>query len=229
MQVDELFSHINSAYRGSDDNAPVEGTDDYSLWINTTNRKQSEWAHDGKSNWASLWIDDVNIGTIAEGTNVFDLDDQFLLPDSKVTVTDLSGNENDFTIVKPAERDRYTNSVYISGADPQVLTFSDDIDTSSTLIGGAVNISGYTIPDDIASDTDTILVDDPYWLVMAVASELAFNDLTYADKAPDLNAKAGSLYEQMASNNRRGSNNNPRTARTNVDKIIGVSYKGTQG
>lgn len=227
MQVDTLFSHINSAYRGSDDNQPVEGTDDYSLWINTTNRKQREAATDGKQTRASNWVS-TSLGTLSAGSNVFDLDSQFLIPDSFVLVTPVGETAREYIIVKPGENRNFINqkATYISGFDPSTLTFIDNIDAADTLLIGAdVTIQGYTIPDDVASDTDTVTVDDPYWLVMAVATELAFNDLQYSDKAPDLQAKANELYKQMNSNNRRGTYGQPRIAKTTVNRIRGVGRR----
>ncbi len=54
---------------------------------------------------------------------------------------------------------------------------------------------------------------------MAVASEIAFNDITYEDKASDLNAKANALYRQMVSDERKGTYNNPIQTPVNVYRI----------
>lgn len=137
-----------------------------------------------------------------------------------VTATDTL----EYVLGKPQERNRFLNEVYLSGRNPQTVTFYDDINATSNtqLIGGTIKVPGYYVPTDLASSTDIIPVDDPYWLVFAVASELAFNDLTYEDKAPDLNAKANNLYSGMVSDNRRGTNNNPRIAQTNVNRIPGT-------
>lgn len=227
MEVSELFAHINSAYRGSDDDAPISGSDDYSLWINTTNRLQRYAATDGKQTRASSWIQE-SVGTLSAGTNSFDLDDQFLIPDSYILVTPIGATSpSQYIIVKPGENQNFLNqqATYISGFDPQTLTFIDSIDSTNTsLIGADVTIQGYTIPDDVADDTNTLTVDDPYWLVMAVAAELAFNDLQYVQKAPDLQAKANDLYENMNNNNRRGTYGQARIAPTSVNRIRGVSY-----
>lgn len=109
--------------------------------------------------------------------------------------------------------------MYISGLNPKQITFYEDIDTA--IVGGTLQVPGYFVPNNLTSDSDVIPVDDPYWLVYAVASELAFNDLTYADKADSLNTKANNLYIQMASNNRRGVSGGPRVARTSIVRITG--------
>lgn len=220
MILSTLFAQVNNAFRGSDDDAPASGTDDYTLWLNTVNRKLSEWARDGKQARESLF-EVRDIGTVAAGTQTYDLDDEILIPADKVVVTTTDDIEVEYVICKPQERDRFDNAVYISGSDPQKLTFADTIASTDNVVGGTISIAGYFIPDDLASDSDTIPVDDPYWLVYAVASELAFNDLTYEAKADSLNTKANNLYMQMNSNNRRGTNNNPRTVSTNVYHITG--------
>lgn len=225
MILSSFFAQVNTAYRGADDDAPTSGTD-FNLWLNTTNRKISEWATDGKNVWQSLF-DIREIGTISNTSQTYDLDSNIIVPADSVIVTTLLNKDIEYVICKPQERKRFLNSVYISGNNPQVLTFQDTITSTSQIIGGTIKVAGYYLPDDLAIATDTIPVDNPYWLVYAVASELAFNDLTYESKAPDLNAKANNLYGIMSSNNRRGTNNNPRTARTNVNRIPGTRNEST--
>lgn len=218
MILSELFSHINNAYRGSDDDVPETGTADYDNWLNTTNRKIAEWSNDSNVSWRSLF-GSLSAGTVTSGTQTYDLDDSFMAPADRISVTTTDGNTLEYVIAPPQERDRFSNSVYISGFNPQQLTFNDTINDDSNLVGGTINVPGYYAPDQVASSGDTIPVDDPFWLVMAVASELAFNDLTYSDKSPDINAKANDLYSGMISSNRRGTSNYPRIARTNVNRI----------
>lgn len=287
MNVTNLFTQINAAYRGSDDDAPTTGTD-FALWIATTNRKQSEWARDTKNVWKSNFSYEkpIESGTVATtatttllGTNTFFTDynvgdlitvsgetvrtiaaiasdtsltvtlafsntvtantffhssiiqsgirsysqhRNLLNPSDQAIVTTATVGDLFFTIGKPQERDRFINEVYLSGRFPAKLTFPNGISSTinTNLIGGTLKLPGYYAPNDVAVGTDIVMVDDPYWLVYAVASELAFNDITYSDKAPDINAKAGNLYAAMSSNNRRGTNNNPRTAQTNVTQIL---------
>lgn len=225
MQVDELFSHINSIYRGSDDDAPTEGSDDYALWINTTNRRQREAAVDPKQPRASNWVVE-SLGTLAAGTNTFDLDDTFFMPDSYVLVTPVDQTAPiEFIIIKPQEIRNFLRqrATYISGFDPSTLTFVDEINSDDQLVGADVTIQGYTIPDDVTNDTDTVQVDDPYWLATIVASDLAFSDLQYADKAPDLLNRANDMYRKMNHVNRRGVYGQPRVAKTSVNRITGTS------
>lgn len=219
MITSTLFTQINSAYRGSDDDAPAVGTTDYTLWLGTINRKQNEWATDADNDWSSLF-ELRTMGTIATGTQSYDLDDDFMAPSDSIIVTTPTGDV-EYRITKPGERGRYMRSVYISGHDPKVLTFYDTIVSTNPIVGGALKVPGFFLPSDLVNPTDTVLVDDPYWLVYAVASELAFNDLTYESKAADLVAKANNMWSKMVKRNRRGTSDNPRVIRTNVQRIPG--------
>lgn len=159
---------------------------------------------------------------IQSGIQSYSLPRRFSHPSDRALVSTTNNGILYYKIGEPQERERYENEVYISSNLPQTITFQSTIDTThnDNLIGGTLKVPGFYIPADYTSATDTVVIDDPYWLVYAVASELAFNDITYSDKAPDLNNKANSLYSGMISNNRRGTNNNPRQARTNVNRIL---------
>lgn len=223
MIISQLFTHANYAFRGNDDEAPASGTTDWTMWLSVTNRLIAEFTGDDKNTWQSMF-DIREAGTVAAGTQTYDLDSQIRVPADKVIVTTTVANGShdiQYRIVKPQERDRYPRSVYISGSDPQKLTFSDTITSTSAIVGGTIKVAAYYIEDDLTTANDTILVDDPYWLVYALAAQLAFNDLTYESKYPDLLGKANDLYAGMVSANRRGSNNNPRVVRTNVQRITG--------
>ena len=161
---------------------------------------------------------------IKTGVQSYSVHRNLLNPSDRVLVYTTANPTNAlyYIIGKPQERSRFTNEVYLSGRNPQLLTFYDTISATSNsqLIGGTLKLPGYYVPVDLTVATDTVLIDDPYWLVYAVASELAFNDITYSDRSPDLNNKANNLYSAMESKNRRGTSNNPRTAQTNVNRII---------
>ncbi len=144
---------------------------------------------------------------------------RFFLPSDTVTVTTTDDVDMPYNFEKPQERIR--GQVYLSGRAPQTLTFYADLESTDPLIGGTLTTPGYYIPADLAELADVVPVDDPYWLVYSVAAELAFNDLTYEDKAPDLYAKANILWGTMSTNDRRGASNYPRTAQTSVSRIQG--------
>ena len=154
---------------------------------------------------------------IKVNTQEYSLHRNFLKPSDTVIVTDTDNNDHIFKIVEPQQRT--VNTVYISSRNPEMLVFNDDIDSTSPLLGGTLKVAGYYIPEDMSASTDIVPVDDPFWLVYAVASEIAFNDVTYEDKYVDLNTKSNNLYQLMCQANRRGTSNNPRKVLTNVRRI----------
>jgi phosphohistidine swiveling domain-containing protein len=287
MELSDFFDDVNSAYRGTDDNAPAAGTPDYTDWLLTTNRKIRKYARDKKVSRASLWkatapnelgtvataattaltgtntrFTDYRVGDkilvsgetirtiatipsdtsltvtaafsntasaktfthtsiIATGVQAYSLSRRFLNPSDKIIILTTAGHEDEYTVVKPQDRDTVFRAVYISGHDPQTITFEDDITSTSAIVGGTLEIPGFYMPDPMVNATDLIPVDDPDWLVYSVAGELAFNDLTYESKSADLILQANLLYKEMTRNNRRGTAGNPSKSRTNVVRIPG--------
>lgn len=215
MIVSELFKNVNDSYRGTDDDAPTSGTD-FAYWLRVANRKINEWATDTRNIWESLW-EIRSITEIVAGTQSYALQTEPIALSDEIIVTDISGIDHAYRVIKAKERNRFTKAVYVVG---NTLTFTDEID--DTLVGGTIKVPGYWLPDDLEDEESVVVVDNPYWLVYAVAADLAANDLTYASKEANLNGKANSLYLAMASANRRGTNNNPRITPTNVRRIRNV-------
>lgn len=295
MNITTLFTQVNAAYRGSDDDPPTTGTD-FNLWLATANRKQAEWYSDSQNVWKSnfsyekpnelgtvattatttltgtstnftdytmgdtITVSGETVRTIAtiasdtsltvtvafsntassktfthasiiiSGVRSYSMHRSLLDPSDQAVVVTTTGDLY-FVIGKPQERKRYYNEVYLSSRNPEKLIFPDGISSTinANLIGGTLKVPGYYAPADMAAAADIVSVDDPYWLVYAVASELAFNDITYSDKTPDLNAKANNLWSGMVAANRRGTNNNPRVAQTNVQRILGPTGESGVG
>jgi hypothetical protein len=148
---------------------------------------------------------------IATGVEDYNLHRKFLAPAERVHVTDTDSHRHFYDVIQPQEKDYTSKQVYISGSEPQILTFTEDTESTEQIVGGTLFIPGYYLPDDVSTATDTIPLPDPNWGVMAVAAEIAFNDIVYEDKAEGLNGKANYLYSLMAKKNRRGTHNNPRT------------------
>lgn len=219
MTVGEAIAKINYALRGLDDDAPVSGSDEYTQWLSVLNSKKDEYAYDVKQRWASLY-DIQSAGTVASGTQTYDLPDEFIAPSDEVYVTGTDGRLYYFTLLKPQQRshDGY-NEVYVSGVNPKTLTFVQTISSTTNFVGGTVNVPGYYKPDDLTADSDDIPVDDPNWLVVATAADIAFNDVVYETKAADLTEKANDLYRKMAKANRALTYGNGRRAAYNVNSF----------
>lgn len=209
---------MNYALRGTDDDAPNSGTAEWNYWISLLNIKKNEIFQDPR-NWSHIY-EVRSIGTISASTAPsFDLDDDFISPSDSVYVVDTSSNRHDFTLIKPEERSTLTQNVFIAGMNPQVLYFANQITATQTIVSGTLYMPGYWMPSDITANTQTVPLPDPNWGVFAVASEIAFSDITYEDKAETLNAKANNLYMLMTKKNRKGTHKNPRTTPYLVRRI----------
>lgn len=123
------------------------------------------------------------------------------------------------SLIKPQENDYVNQSVHLSGGNPQLLTFTQDILSDDQMVGGTLVIPGYYMPDDVSAQTDLIPAPDPNWLVLATAAEIAFTDIVYEDRAETLNSRANALWNQMVTKNQRGTYKNPRKVAYNNRRI----------
>lgn len=142
-----------------------------------------------------------------------------LTPSDKIYVLDTSSNKHYQTLVHPQERDYSTRQVHLSAGDPQILTFTEDITASESIVGGTLIIPGFYAPADLTTATDIIPVPDPNWLCMATAAEIAFTDIVYEDRTEAMNAKANALWRQMVASNHKGPYGEPRKVPYNVKRI----------
>lgn len=218
MLVSELITRVNYVLRGIDDDAPTEGTAEYNYWLDTYNRKKDELYRDVTKLWSSSYAV-LEVGSItASETPSFELEAEFLAPANYAYIIDAEDHRTEYEIIKPQELNINKQQIYIAG-NPQTLYFSQEIQSDAQIIDGTLYLPGYFMPDDVTASGEEILIDDPNWAVMAVAAEIAFNDLTFEDKYPDLNNKANALYIQMVKRNRRGTYGSPRVSPYNVRKI----------
>jgi len=137
-------------------------------------------------------------------------------------ITTTASTREDLAVVSPERRTPNYRNVYISGLFPQYLNFSDTIVSTENIVGGTLLTPGYFMPDDLTAATDVLPFLDPNWACLAVASEVAFNDITYEDRAEALNVKANNLFMQMVKKNRGLTYNTPRSIPTNVKRIRGT-------
>jgi hypothetical protein len=156
---------------------------------------------------------------VQSGVETYNLHRQFLGLSDSVYVLDSLGNKHYYTAVEAPERSPYVRNVYTSDLDPETITFTTDIVSTEAIVGGELVIPGYYLPNEITAETDLIPLPDPEWGVAAVAAEIAFNDITYEDRAEALNSKANMLYNLMVKKNRRGTYKNPRTTPYNIKRI----------
>lgn len=291
MLVSTFISRVNYALRGTDDDAPTSGTDEYLYWLDALNRKKDELFEDVTKQWRftykstapnepgtvattgtttltgtdtyftdyragdKITVDGETVRTIdaitsdtsltvtvafsntaslktftratiiAAGVEEYSLGRTFLAASDRVYVLTADDKKVYFDLIQPQERDYVTKQVFIAGETPQKLLFTEDIESTDVIVGGTLMVPGYYMPADVDGNSDLVPLPDPNWGVMAVASEIAFSDITYEDKAADLNAKANALLSQMVKKNRRGTYKNPRQTPYNVRRIRGTGRR----
>lgn len=157
---------------------------------------------------------------IQTGVESYNLHRRFIGASDEVYVLTTGSEKVYFKIQQPQERSRNTKNVYLSGANPEVLTFTTDVESTENIVGGSLIVPGYYNVADLTLGTDTMpFPDGGQWAVQAVAAEIAFGDITYEDRAPTLQDRANDLYKKLVRNNRRGTYNNPGSIPTNVYRI----------
>lgn len=229
MTLADFYTRVNYALRGIDEDSPTHGEDEANFWLDTLNRKKDEIYEDVTKNWRNVF-ESRSLGTItASATPSYNLPTDFigLSGDENSTngvgggvyVVKTDGNLEYISIINPEQRDSVNRNAYIAGFDPQKLYFTTPIVSTDGIYGGTLYAPGYYMPADVEDETDVLPFLDPNWAVMAVASEIAFSDITYEDKAPDLNAKANALYERMVKKNRGQLHNAPKPVKYNMKRI----------
>ena len=218
MLVSELIPQIFYIYRGKTaSRVPAAGTEKYNLYLAIANRKQDEWATDPANRWDSLF-ETRSLGTLDVNTASYDLPTDFFTPSDTVRVVKTDGSYVDYPIVRAQRRNYYDDqTVYISGTNPQTITFSQDIDTQ--LDGGTIYISGYFKPTHMVDADDVITVDDPNWLAYATAAELSRNDPAKEDQFANILQQANDLYRKMIDKNNGGAWLQSTEIPTNVPQI----------
>lgn len=235
MTLSNWIKETNYNLRGTDDDSPSLGDDEWVMWVTFLNKFKDDMYDDVDKNWQSAY-DDRQIGAIIAATSpsfnltgTVDAKDlsQFIAPEKQAYVIDLQGNYHYFDIRKAFEVSRNKQEVYISGQNPRKVRFSAAILANDAIVGGTLYLPGYWRPNDIDPegeedpDTITISVDDPHWLSMRVAAAVAEGDITYEDKFPDLLGQANTMYKKMGRRNRRGTSTTPRQGRTITPYKIG--------
>ena len=222
MNVNTFLQEVNDKLRGTDDDAPVIGTDEASYWLRTMNRIRRKYYKTAAKNQLKSTYSVLELGTItAAAEPSFDLDDNFVSAASDPYVIDAEGGLHPFDLIQPQERDSSLQQVFIAGQDPQILYFSNEITDTETWIGGSLFLPAYSIPDDIStsSGTATVVIEDSDWLVVATAAELAGNDIVYEDRAENLNNEANGLYKDMLATSKRGVYGSQRKMQRSVKRI----------
>lgn len=221
MILSDLITDSYRAYRGKSSSVPAAGTAKYIDILAIANRKQREWATDSNVDWPSRYEMRAS-GSLTTGKQAYDVDDDILRLSDYVILTDSSGNKTYVGVVKPQAQSLYSTGCYISGFNPQQVTFITTI--SSSYNGRTLTLPCFTQPDDLVNPSDVVAVENPQWLVYAVAAELARNDYARVAQYPNLIGQANDLYQKMVDNAQNSSFLQPNGAENNMSQPIGWLY-----
>lgn len=229
MIVTEFLKHVNYALRGTDEPAPNIGSDEANYWLDAYNSVKDEFYNDINVLWEETWsIESLGVVT-ASATYEIDAPDNLIAPSDQIYIVDTNSKKHYYDLVKPKERSSVVRKFYIAGMNPKVIYCSNEIASTEDIVGGTLYLPGYYMPDDIvvASETGTSEIDfvDPYYAVYATASEIAFNDMTFEDKASDLAGKANMRKQKMIRRNRKNQYGIPRKIPRSVRRIRNTEYR----
>lgn len=137
---------------------------------------------------------------IKAGVQEYKLHRSFIVPSDEVFV---KTSTQDTPLATENPQKRQNADVYISGRDPKRISFYNTIEATNQIVGGELRVAGYYLPEEMTATTDSVAVDDPNWLVLATAAELARNDAAKEDQFANLIGMANEAYLNMikANNN----------------------------
>lgn len=225
MTLTQLVSDSYLCYRGKLSSTPAAGAEKYNRIVAIANRKQREWAEDSNIDWPSRY-EIRTIGTLSSGTQAYDLDDDILRPSDYVQL--IKGTSKQLIgIVKPQQQNLYTRACYVTGFNPKQLTFIQTIDASNA--GSTIKLACFTMPTDMASATSLVAVENPQWLVYAVAAELARNDYAKEQQYSNLIGQANDLYQKMIDDAQVNSFAQPNGVVNNMPQVSSLDYNRFSG
>lgn len=229
MTLSQFYTRASYLLRGTDETAPTHGDDEAIYFLDTLNRIKDDLYQDTEKNWRNTY-EVRSIGTItASAAPVYNLPTDFLALSGDenstagagggVYIIKTDGNRVDVNVIRPEERDSQNRAVYIAGSSPEKLHFTTPIVAGEDIIGGTLYAPAYFMPADLSAESDVLPFLNPNWACTAVAADIAFNDITFEDKAPDLNTKANDLYKKMLKRNKGQLHNAPQRVKYNVKPI----------
>lgn len=226
MTLAQAILGINYSLRGIDDDAPSSGSDEWNYWLYLLNRKKNALFRDVKKNWSEDF-EVQSVGTItANAALSFNLPSTYLAAsgtgeNSAAYVIATDGRRIDIDLIAANAIKNGEQAIYISGKNPQVLRFTDEITATDPMVGGTLYLPGHYLPADMTASTDDMPFPDDDWGVAATAAEIAFSDVTYEDKTEGLNAVANDLYSLMVGNAKPGTYGAPNKVVHSVSRRIG--------
>ena len=226
MILSDLVIDSYLAYKGKVGSAPVAGSEKYNRILRIANRKQREWAQDSNIDWPSRF-EIRPLGNLTSGNQTYDLDDDILRASDYVYLISPTRQRIPIGIIKAPQASRYIKAAYVTGFNPKQLTFVNTIDSSFS--GYTISLACYTMPADMTTAGSKIAVDDPQWLIYAVAAELARNDFTKEEQFGNLIGQANELYKLMLADAQNSSFGQPNAVANLMPQVGSLDYNQFSG
>lgn len=192
MKAIDLVKRIHRRVNGNI-KYPAWGSDKCTLYIETANDVITALCTDPENKWDWCW-EEREFGAIAEAQLTYDLDDDVFDLSDKVYVT-TETQTFVFNVIKPADRKKFTNSVYISSDSPKQITFTN---MPPEAVGGTITAGVYVIPPLITSPNQNVPVQRPLYVAFETAAQLVLTIPAKQDMYDDLHDLAVDEYDKMA-------------------------------
>ena len=211
MTVSEFITAAWRRAKGKNPTFAAQSTK-WNLILDMGNDWTRYWATEYGVDFNSLYDPRVDIGNVI-ATDTFELDSSIRKLSDKlgdvVRIMHTDGvGYTDYTIVPHDDlkmyyggQDKESPSGFYCAQMGRDLVFNHEFISTDQQYGGSIEVPAYLYPDVLENATDDIQVDNPDWLVLIVASELARNDVTRQSQYPALLAQANDKMNSMKDDN----------------------------
>lgn len=217
MLVDTAINKVNLLANGKGSDLTVDSTK-YTKILRLLNFYKDVWAQEPGIQWNSLRSLKSLAATVS-ATATYALPTAVIDGTAKlstqegdfVRILHTDGvSESDYTLVQDSKLYNDGQSINNPGGDyvarrGNSLIFPVAFTASSAQFGGTIKIPIYTTPADMVSSTsdptDTVEIDDPYWIIFMAAAEYVRNDVTKQNQYANLIAQATNCMNGMKENN----------------------------
>jgi len=173
----------------------------YTKFLALANVLQDDWLSEPDIQWNSRY-QRLSLGNIT--SDRVDMDEDIYEFSKRegdyITITGTNGNVSYWSLVTPEEfrQYRYNNTCTVIDGE---LVFARTFVSGDNEYGGEVIVPVTLKLDPLINPNDDILVDDPNWLVYAVAAEQVRNTVTKLSQYPALIQKANNIMIKMKQKN----------------------------
>lgn len=212
MTIDSAIQKAYGRARGKDalGTPLLAGDTKYNQLLDIADDKQKEWQNTDGVFWQSLW-QLFRLVPLVTATDTFALNPAMRQPSNRendaVVVTATDGTKNYYDIVSADQlrENQVAQNGGVCAIQGTNIVFAVPFASTDRQIGGTIDVPGAGFVDDLDLTTNvtvaTVAVDDPMWLVYAMAAEFVRTDLVRQNQYPNLFNIQSDRMDAMVSNN----------------------------